>query len=98
MRHHLMTHNMSSPSESTDLQTLGARLRQWLRAVTPRRWRRGTAVVPVGRFAGVIGFATPLRPGLTLFGLARTLDKAFKQRGLKAVALLINSPGGSAVQ
>jgi signal peptide peptidase SppA len=89
---------MSSPSESTDLQTLGARLRQWLRAVTPRRWRRGTAVVPVVRLAGVIGFATPLRPGLTLFGLARTLDRAFKQRGLKAVALLINSPGGSAVQ
>jgi signal peptide peptidase SppA len=92
-----MTHNMNSPTETSD-QTLGARLRHWLRAVTPRRWRRGIAVVPVVRLAGVIGFATPLRPGLTLFGLARTLDKAFKQRGTKAVALVINSPGGSAVQ
>src|SRR5262245_53850169 len=92
-----MTHNMNSPTETSD-QTFGARVRQWLRAVTPRRWRRGIAVVPVVRLAGVIGFATPLRPGLTLFGLARTLDKAFKQRGAKAVALVINSPGGSAVQ
>src|SRR5262245_29970498 len=92
-----MTHNMNSPTETSD-QTLGARVRQWLRAATPRRWRRGIAVVPVVRLAGVIGFSTPLRPGLTLSGLARTLDKAFKQRGAKAVALVINSPGGSAVQ
>jgi ClpP class serine protease len=61
-------------------------------------WRRGVAVVPVVRLAGVIGFSTPLRPGLTLSGLARTLDKAFAQKGAKAVALVINSPGGSAVQ
>ena len=50
------------------------------------------------RLAGVIGFSTPLRPGLTLFAIARTLDKAFKQKGVKAIALVINSPGGSAVQ
>jgi len=73
-------------------------VRGWLRAITPRRWRRGVAVVPVVRLAGVIGFSTPLRPGLTLFAIARTLDKAFKQKGIKAIALVINSPGGSAVQ
>jgi signal peptide peptidase SppA len=33
-----------------------------------------------------------------LFGIARILDKAFKQKGIKAIALVINSPGGSAVQ
>ena len=55
-------------------------------------------MVPVVRLAGVIGFSTPLRPGLTLFAIARTLDKAFKQKGIKAIALVINSPGGSAVQ
>jgi serine protease SohB len=73
-------------------------VRGWLRAITPRRWRSGVAIVPVVRLAGVIGFSTPLRPGLTLFGIARILDKAFKQKGIKAIALVINSPGGSAVQ
>jgi hypothetical protein len=69
-----MTHN-TPPSGSFDWQQLVARLRQWLRAITPPRWRRGTAVVPVVRLAGIIGFSTPLRPGLTLSGVARTLDK-----------------------
>jgi len=45
----------------------------------------------------VIGFSTPLRPGMTLSGLARALDRAFATKP-KAVALVINSPGGSAVQ
>lgn len=65
--------------------------------IVPRRWR-GVAVVPVVRLAGVIGFATPLKPGLTLTGIARALERAFKTSGAKAVALVINSPGGSAVQ
>src|SRR5271167_3879520 len=68
------------------------------RRLLPKRWRRDTAVVPVVRLTGVIGFSTPLRPGLTLAGIARTLDRAFGMRNAKAVALLINSPGGSAVQ
>jgi signal peptide peptidase SppA len=94
----IMGHNMSVRSESADSQQPWARVQQWLRAITPRRWRRGIAVVPVVRLAGVIGLAAPLRPGLTLFGIARTLDRAFRQRGVKAVAVMINSPGGSAVQ
>jgi signal peptide peptidase SppA len=68
------------------------------RRLLPKRWRSDTAVVPVVRLTGVIGFSTPLRPGLTLAGIARTLDRAFAMRNAKAVALLINSPGGSAVQ
>src|SRR5258708_30868962 len=66
------------------------------RRLLPKRWRGDTAVVPVVRLNGVIGFSTPLRPGLTLAGLARTLDRAFNTRNAKAVALLINFPGGSA--
>ncbi|HWM47350.1 MAG TPA: S49 family peptidase [Xanthobacteraceae bacterium] len=66
--------------------------------IVPRRWRVGVPVVPVVRLSGVIGFSTPLRPGLTLAGTANLLDKAFKMRGAKAVALVINSPGGSAAQ
>lgn len=69
------------------------RCMEWL----PARFR-GTPVVPVVRLSGTIGAVTPLRPGMTLAGLARTLERAFSVRNAKAVALLINSPGGSPVQ
>ncbi|QND74685.1 S49 family peptidase [Tardiphaga robiniae] len=64
----------------------------------PARFRRATAVVPVVRLSGTIGAVTPLRPGLSLAGVARLLDKAFATKNAKAVALVINSPGGSPVQ
>jgi signal peptide peptidase SppA len=64
----------------------------------PARLRRGTAVVPVVRLSGVIGAVTPLRPGMSLSGVAKTLERAFATRNARAVALLINSPGGSPVQ
>src|SRR6202790_770586 len=64
----------------------------------PARLRRGTAVVPVVRLSGVIGAVTPLRPGMSLAGVARTLERAFATKNAKAVALVINSPGGSPVQ
>jgi serine protease SohB len=68
------------------------------RRLLPTRLRGDVPLVPVVRLSGTIGFSTPLRPGLTLAGLARTLDRAFAYRHAKAVALVINSPGGSAVQ
>src|SRR5690349_21692523 len=64
----------------------------------PARFRPGTAVVPVVRLSGVIGAVTPLRPGMSLAGVARVLERAFSVRNAKAVALVINSPGGSPVQ
>jgi signal peptide peptidase SppA len=64
----------------------------------PARLRRGAAVVPVVRLSGVIGAVTPLRPGMTLAGIAKMLDKAFATKNARAVALVINSPGGSPVQ
>jgi signal peptide peptidase SppA len=67
---------------------------EWL----PARLRPGTAVVPVVRLSGLIGAVTPLRPGMSLAGLARTLERAFAMKSAKAVALVINSPGGSPVQ
>jgi serine protease SohB len=69
-----------------------------LRPLIPRRFRGDTPVVPVVRLTGVIGFSTPLRPGLTLAGIARTFDRAFAMRNAPAVAIAINSPGGSPVQ
>jgi serine protease SohB len=69
-----------------------------LRSLVPQRLRRDRPVVPVVRLSGIIGFSTPLRPGVSLAGLARTLDRAFTMRRASAVALAINSPGGSPVQ
>ena len=66
--------------------------------MVPARLRPGTAVVPVVRLSGLIGSVTPLRPGMSLAGVARTLERAFAVKNAKAVALLINSPGGSPVQ
>jgi signal peptide peptidase SppA len=48
--------------------------------------------------SGVIGAVTPLRPGMSLAGVAKTLERAFATKNAKAVALVINSPGGSPVQ
>lgn len=73
-------------------------LHRFLRPVLPKRWRAGVAIVPVIRLTGLIGIAAPLRPGLSLAGLARTLDRAFGISKIRAVALAINSPGGSAAQ
>ena len=66
--------------------------------LVPSRWRSDIPVVPVVRLNGVIGAAVPLRQGLGLAGLAKTLEKAFGVRGARAVALAINSPGGSPSQ
>ena len=89
---------MADTTMTEHLRQLYLRGRDLLRPILPRRWRAGVAVVPVVRLAGVIGFSTPLRPGLTIAGLARALDRAFAVRRAAAVALVINSPGGSAVQ
>lgn len=76
----------------------GSGLADKLLQYLPARFRPGTAVVPVVRLSGVIGAVTPLRPGMTLAGVARVLERAFSVRNAKAVALVINSPGGSPVQ
>jgi len=55
--------------------------------------------VPVVRLSGVIApGARPLRSALSLQRLAGTLKRAFSTPGAQAVALAINSPGGSPVQ
>src|ERR1700719_2896536 len=69
-----------------------------LKEFLPARFQRGTAIVPVVRLSGTIGAVTPLRPGMSLAGVARTLERAFATKNAKAVALVINSPGGSPVQ
>ena len=86
---------MSEPfSEARQQPAAIEKLMSWI----PAWLRRGRAIVPVVRLSGVIGAVTPLRPGLSLAGLARTLERAFSVKNAKAVALVINSPGGSPVQ
>jgi signal peptide peptidase SppA len=72
-------------------------IEKWMSWI-PARLRRSRAVVPVVRLSGVIGAVTPLRPGMSLAGVARMLERAFAVKNAKAVALVINSPGGSPVQ
>jgi signal peptide peptidase SppA len=64
----------------------------------PVSWFKSGPLVPVLRFTGPIGMTMPLRPGLSLTTAAGAIEKAFSMRGAKAVAIQINSPGGSAVQ
>jgi signal peptide peptidase SppA len=55
--------------------------------------------VPVVRLSGVIASGGLMGArGLSIESVAPLLAKAFKTRGAKAVALSINSPGGSPVQ
>jgi signal peptide peptidase SppA len=88
----------SQPGMSEHLRQMLAGLREAVRPLLPKRLRGGDVVVPVVRLSGAIGLSTPLRPGLTLASVARPLEKAFTTRRAGAVALLINSPGGSPVQ
>jgi signal peptide peptidase SppA len=85
-------------TEQTDNRWRLPGLVERLMEFVPARLRRGTVVVPVVRLSGLIGAVTPLRPGMTLAGVARTLERAFAMKNAKAVALVINSPGGSPVQ
>jgi serine protease SohB len=79
-------------------QSAIARVLSPFRRLVPRRFRRSEPVVPVVRLQGVIGMSSPLRPGLTLSSSAKMLDKAFAVPRAAAVAIVINSPGGSPVQ
>lgn len=64
----------------------------------PKNLRRDRPVVPVLRLSGPIGMNIPLKPGLTLAALETPLARAFSIKRAPAVAILINSPGGAAVQ
>jgi signal peptide peptidase SppA len=54
--------------------------------------------VPVLRLSGAIGMRTGLSRGLSLAAVADPLEKLFADESVAAVAIIINSPGGSPVQ
>ncbi len=62
------------------------------------RFKHPPPVVGVMRLAGIIGGLGPLRPGMTLAVLEPAIERAFKLPRLEAVALAVNSPGGSPTQ
>jgi len=63
-----------------------------------RRWQRAP-VVSVLRFEGVIA-SRPRRAGrsVSLASHGTAIERAFRASGLAAVAIVVNSPGGSPVQ
>lgn len=80
------------------MPTLYERIRPWLTRLPIEPLRNPPPVVAVIRMAGPIGQVGALRTGLSLARLAGVIERAFGLIELKAVALVINSPGGSAVQ
>ncbi|MGF1628752.1 MAG: S49 family peptidase [Kiloniellaceae bacterium] len=73
-------------------------LRSIWRLVTFEWLRRPRPEVAVLRLSGVIGGVGPLRSGMSLASVEPLVERAFAQPRLKAVALVINSPGGSPAQ
>ncbi len=71
------------------------RLRKWVPFGLLGKSRAVVTVLPLN---GVIGPAARFGQGLNLSGLAGAIESAFTESGVKAVALSINSPGGSPVQ
>jgi signal peptide peptidase SppA len=54
--------------------------------------------IPTLRLSGVIGQAGFMRSGLNISSLDQLIDKLFSNKKSPAVALIINSPGGSPTQ
>ena len=55
-------------------------------------------IVPVVYMSGIIGNVGALKNGITISSTQDLLEKAFKIKNSAAVALIINSPGGSPTQ
>lgn len=74
------------------------RVRPLLAQLPVERFRNPPPLVTVLRLSGVIGRLGPVRAGLTLAGLEKAIERAFGPSNVQAVALVVNSPGGSPVQ
>jgi signal peptide peptidase SppA len=86
------------PGDHGRKKRLSTRFRALLAKLPIERFRHPPPVVAVVPLVGIIGRIGPWRRGLTVAGLAATLERAFTLEGVKAVALSVNSPGGSPVQ
>ncbi len=74
-------------------------MKAFLRRLLPRRFRSEGVTVPVVRLHGAImAGGGQFRPVLNLATAAPLLEKAFAVKDAPAVAISVNSPGGSPVQ
>jgi signal peptide peptidase SppA len=65
----------------------------------PARFRKSVPIIPVVRLRGMIAASgSPLQPVLSLAAVAPALERAFAVKQAPAVAISVNSPGGSPVQ
>lgn len=70
-----------------------------LRKYLPGKLGKKDVTIPVVRLSGAIAASSgPLNRTLSLAGVGPLLEKAFEDKQTPAVALVINSPGGSPVQ
>ncbi|MEL6437488.1 MAG: S49 family peptidase, partial [Pseudomonadota bacterium] len=70
-----------------------------LSKLLPKRFRNDVPTVPVVRLQGMIAAGgSTFNPTLSLASCAQNLERAFKMKEAPAVALAVNSPGGSPVQ
>ena len=74
-------------------------MKKVLKKLIPAKFRKTNPVVPVVRLKGVISAGgNAFNPALSLASCAEMLEKAFKNKEAPAVAISVNSPGGSPVQ
>ena len=72
---------------------------EFLKRLLPKSWRSNAVVIPVIRLHGTImAGGGQLRQNLSLASTAGLLEKAFSFKSAPAIAISINSPGGSPVQ
>jgi serine protease SohB len=71
----------------------------FLSRLIPARFRKKKVKIPVVRLSGVIqAGGSQFRPALNLANVEELLEEAFETKKAPAVAIAINSPGGSPVQ
>ncbi|MEX0344858.1 MAG: S49 family peptidase [Rhizobiaceae bacterium] len=74
-------------------------MKRLLNRLLPKSMRSDAVTIPVVRLQGAImASGGQFRPTLSIAGVAAQLEKAFADRQAPAVAIAVNSPGGSAVQ
>ncbi|MEP1443373.1 MAG: S49 family peptidase [Hyphomicrobiales bacterium] len=69
-----------------------------VRPILPKKFRDKPVVIPTVRLSGAIMASQGMRPTLSIATAAGRLKKAFSVKDAPAVAIVINSPGGSPVQ
>lgn len=69
-----------------------------IRPILPKKFRDKPVVIPTVRLSGAIMASQGMRPTLSIATAAGRLKKAFSVKDAPAVAIVINSPGGSPVQ